>query len=94
MPSHLPSNGEQSYSRQFQQQLLEIRKKIETLPEPQRPYFRALADDAETHHRSMQSDCAAVRGLVDDMRLQEASVTFDLWAGARNIQGMFSARGD
>jgi len=75
-----------AFSRRFHQQLDRIRAKIEALPEDLRPYFRSLADQAAEHHRSMESECARVRGLIDDMRLNEATVRFDLWSASENIR--------
>ena len=72
--------------RRFDQQLAEIRAKIETLPEEKRACFRSLADEAQQIQRSMETDCAKIQDLLDDMRLNEASVKFDLWAAADNIQ--------
>lgn len=93
MPSHAPISQE-SFSQHFQRQLIESRRRIETLPERERPYFRSLADEAERHHRSMQNGCAAISELIDDMRLTEAATKFDVWAGSRNIQNMFGSHGE
>ena len=54
MHSPLLAKEESVFSRHFEQQLEEIRGKIETLPEEQRPYFQTLADQAERDHRDMQ----------------------------------------
>ena len=60
-----------------------IRALIRTLPDDRQPYFRSLADEAEQHQRSMENDCAAIRELVADMRLNEASLQFNLWAATQ-----------
>jgi hypothetical protein len=54
-------------NRRFHRQLDRIRTKIETLPEERRPYFRSLADQAEEHHHSMESDCARIQEFVDSL---------------------------
>jgi hypothetical protein len=80
-----------AFSKRFHRQLDEIHANIETLPEAQRPYFRSLAEQAEQHHRSMEGDCAKVRDIVDDLRLTEASVKFDIWAAAENMKRLFAS---
>jgi hypothetical protein len=86
MPLPQPTN----FSQRFHQQLEQTRARIETLPQEWRSCFRALADQAEEYHRSMAEDCQTVRDLVDDMRLNEASVKFDLWCAAQNLRTLFA----
>jgi hypothetical protein len=85
----MPLPEQTTYNKHFYEQLGQIRAKIETLPEEKRPGFRRLADQAEEHHRSMSADCARVWEVVDDMRLNQAAVEFDVWSTAREIKQMF-----
>lgn len=87
----MPLREPTDFSQQFCRQLEQIRAKIESLPEQWRPYFRALANQAEERHRDMERNYIRVCDLVDDMRLNEASVKFDLWAAAQNLRTAFAA---
>jgi hypothetical protein len=82
----MPLQAQTPYSKRFHEQLNRIRANIGTLPEDKRPHFQSLADQAEQFHRSMEGDYAQVQHILGDMRLNEASVKFDLWAGSENIK--------
>ena len=71
------------------EQLDQLREDIERLAEHHRPALRTLADEAERHHHAMQDECTKVHELVDDMRLREASVKFNLWAMESNLEEMY-----
>lgn len=88
----MPLREHTDSSRRFHRQLKEIRHKIDSLPEGQRVYFHSLADQAEQHHISMEADCGRIRDAVDDMRLGEAAVRFDIWATAESIKRLFASR--
>lgn len=90
----MPLTQPSEFSQRFYQQLEQTRAKIDTLPEEWQAYFRALADEAEEHHRTMENNCARARDLVDDMRLNEASVKFDLWAAVQNLRLAFAPQGN
>ncbi len=89
----MPLRERTAFSLRFQQQLDHVRSRIEMLPEGQREHFRSLADQAEQHHVSMERDCATVLDLVDDMRLDEASAKFGLWAAAEKMRRLFASAG-
>jgi hypothetical protein len=82
-----------AFNRRFVEQMAEIRAKIETLAPENRSIFADLADRAEQQHRSMQNDCAKMRALTDDMRLNEAAVKFEVWAATENIRRTLSKSG-
>ncbi len=76
----MPLRQPTATSTKLLEQLDRLRRNIEQLAEHHRPALRTLADEAERHHHAMQDECAKVHDLVDDMRLREASVKFNLWA--------------
>ncbi len=89
MPLHEPT----ATSKKVLEQLDRLRRNIEQLGEHHRPALRTLADEAERHHRAMQNECAKVHDLVDDMRLREASVKFNLWAMEGNVERLLQRPG-
>ena len=89
MPLREPTAGSRQLSKQFDH----LRTKIERLPEQHRPALRLLADQAERQHHTMQEECAKMHDLVDDMRLREASVKFNLWAMEGNVEPMLRGAG-
>ncbi len=76
-------------SIQFDAQMARLRAKIEALPTHRRSALRLLADEAERHHRVMEGECLHVHTLVDDIRLRDASMKFNLWAMKENLRRMF-----
>ena len=67
-------------SQAFLEELHRLRVNIEQLGEHFRPQLQVFADEVEQHHAVMQGECAMMHDLVDDMRLREASVKFNIWA--------------
>ncbi|MDY0168704.1 MAG: hypothetical protein RBS80_19300 [Thermoguttaceae bacterium] len=82
MPLREPSAA----SRQFHRHVAHLRAKIETLPMHCRSALRALVDEAQHHHDVRERECMKMRDLIDDMRLREASVKFNLWAMKGNLR--------
>ena len=82
----MPLPTQTAFGERFHRRLATIRVQIETLPETQRPYFPSLADEAETNHRSMESDCLKARAIVDDLSLSAAAMDFALWSAAKEIR--------
>ena len=84
----MPLREPTATSRRLLEQLDRLRRNIEQLAEHHRPALRTFADQIERHHHAMQYECAKVHDLVDDMRLREASVKFNLWAMESNLEQM------
>ena len=75
MPLREPTDA----SHAFLEQLHRLRQNIEQLGEQFQPQLEAFAGEIEQHHVSMQNACNKMHDLVDDMRLREASVRFNIW---------------
>ena len=90
MSAYIPSPA----FTQFQEQLERLRTNIRLLSETQQPVFHLLADQADSHRRSMEEACLRVRSLVDDMRLREASFKFNLWAIQSKVQDLLAGEED
>ncbi len=67
-------------SKAFSEQLHRLRANIELLGEHFQPQLQAFANQVEQHHEVMRTECDMMHDIVDDMRLREASVKFNLWA--------------
>lgn len=89
----MPLREPTATSRKLLHELDRLRRNIEQLAEHHRPALRILADQAERHHHAMQDECTKVHDLVDDMRLREASVKFNLWAMEGNVERMLRTTG-
>ncbi|MDZ7618832.1 MAG: hypothetical protein U1E05_17640 [Patescibacteria group bacterium] len=64
----------------FEKEMARLRENIAQLGHHFRPQLQSFADQIERHQESMESECATMHDVVDDMRLREASVKFNLWA--------------
>ncbi len=70
----------------YPKRLAELRSKIESLPEQQRPFFHSAVDGAEQQHNRIQKQCARIRDLEADLGLIVEHTKFHVEACRRELR--------
>ncbi len=82
----MSSDRRKALRKDYPKRLAELRSKIESLPEQQRPFFHSAVDDAEHQHNRMQKQCASIRDLDADLGLIVAHAKFHVAACRRELR--------
>ena len=76
----------ESFLESYPRRLDELRRKIDSLPEQQRPAFLSAVDQAERQHNRMQKTCAGIHDTLADMGLMVAHTKCHVEACRRELR--------
>ncbi len=82
----ISSDRTRAFRENYPKRLAELRSKIESLPEQQRPFFHWAVDDAQHQHNRMQKRCASIRDTDADLGLIVAHAKFHVAACRRELR--------
>ena len=80
------SDSSKVFLENYPKRLAELRLKIESLPEQQRPFFHSAVDEAERQHYRTQGQCARIRDMEADLGLIVQHAKFHVEACRRELR--------
>ena len=82
----MSSDRRKAFLENYPNRLAELRSKIESLPEQQRPFFHSAVDEAERQHHRTQEQCAKIRNIDADLGLIVEHTKFHVEACRRELR--------